>query len=259
MLNLGRYGSRNNLNLQLFDYISATPIMTFDYATTTSNEWSGETVFARGGDGNPKRIAWSGDKDSTLTVETQVFTLQHLAMLAGEPIEKGATNIFKSQVVTVKDGGTGSKTITLSKTPINGTASIKVFSYVNGVIAEPQEVQSVTGKDVVLASSATVEIGQDVEVYYQFTAASAAKLQYTTKGFPGYVRIVGDTLYADEKAASIVPVQQIYYKAKLQPNFTVTYSPTGDPSSLSMTFDLFPELVNGKEVMKEEVLYEDEL
>ncbi|QWU13402.1 hypothetical protein SAMN04487895_10368 [Paenibacillus sophorae] len=258
MLNLGRYGSRNNLNLQIFDFVSSTPIMTFDYATTTTNEFTGETVYARGGDGNPRRISWSGDKDSTLAVETQVFTLQHLAMLAGEPIEKGAQNIYKSQVVTVESDGSGGKKITLSKAPINGTESVKVFSYVNGIISEPQTVSNVTGKDVTLDSASTIQVGQDVEVYYQFTAANAAKLSYTSKGFPGYVWIAGDTLYADEKAGDVVAVQQVFRKAKLQPNFTVTYSPTGDPSSLSLTFDLFPVLVNGQEVMKEEIIYEDE-
>lgn len=104
MLNLDRYGSRNNLNLQIFDFTTNKPIMTFDYATTTTNEFAGETVYARGGDGNPYRISWNGDKTSKLTIETQVFTLQHLSMLAGEPIVKGEHAIYRSQVVTVADG-----------------------------------------------------------------------------------------------------------------------------------------------------------
>ncbi|MCM3256992.1 hypothetical protein M3664_04255 [Paenibacillus lautus] len=253
-LNLDRYGSRNNLNLQIFDYVSSTPIMTFDYATTTSNEFTGETVYARGGDGNPKRIAWSGDKDSTLTVETQVFTLQHLSMLAGEPIERGARNILKSQIVTVEDDGSGGKQVTLSKAPIG---EVDVYSYVNGVIVDPQTVTSVTGNVVALDPSTTVNIGEDVEVYYQWTTPEAASLSYTTKGFPGYVKLAGDTIYATEKGGGMTAVQQIFPKAKLQPNFTVTYSPTGDPASLTLTFDLFPVLIDGKEVMKEEILYED--
>ncbi|WP_431785786.1 hypothetical protein [Paenibacillus lactis] len=253
-LNLDRYGSRNNLNLQIFDYVSSTPIMTFDYATTTSNEFTGETVYARGGDGNPKRIAWSGDKDSTLTVETQVFTLQHLSMLAGEPIERGARNILKSQIVTVEDDGSGGKQITLAKSPIG---EVNVYSYVNGVIVDPQAVASVTGAIVTLDPAATVNIGEDVEVYYQWTTPDAASLTYTAKGFPGYVKLAGDTIYATEKGGGMTAVQQIFPKAKLQPNFTVTYSPTGDPASLTLTFDLFPVLIDGKEVMKEEILYED--
>lgn len=147
MLNLDRYGSRNNLNLQIFDFVSSTPIMTFDYATTTSNEFTGETVYARGGDGNPRRIAWSGDKDSTLTIETQVFTLQHLSMLAGEPIERGAKNILKSQILTVEDDGSGGKQITLDKTPVG---NIDVYSYINGIISEPQTVSSVAGMSYLL-------------------------------------------------------------------------------------------------------------
>ena len=253
-LNLDRYGSRNNLNLQIFDYVSSTPIMTFDYATTTTNEFTGESVYARGGDGNPKRIVWSGDKDSTLAVETQVFTLQHLSMLAGEPIERGAHNIYKSQIVTVEDDGSGGKQITLTKPPVG---EVSIYSYVNGVMVDAQASTAVAGNVVTLDPTSTVKIGEDVEVYYQWNSPETAKLSYTTKGFPGYVKIAGDTIYATEKGGGIQGVQQVYPKAKLQPNFTVTYSPTGDPASLSLTFDLFPVLIDGKEVMKEEILYED--
>lgn len=261
-LHLDRYGSRNNLNLQLFDFISSTPnqndaIMTFDYATTSSNEFTSETVYARGGDGNPKRISWSGDKDSTLTIETQVFTFQHLAMLAGEPIVHGAQNIYKSQVLTVEDDGSGGKQVTLAKEPIGGTNTVSAFSYVRGIKADSQDIDTVVGNVVTFASTATVNIGEDVEVYYQFTAANAAKLSYTSKGFPNYVKIVGDTLYAQEMGGGVTASQQVFHKAKLQPNFTVTYSPTGDPASLTLVFDLFPVRVNGVEVMKEEILYEN--
>lgn len=255
-MKLGRYGSRNNLNLQIFDFATSTPLMVFDYATTTTNEWTGETVFARGGDGNPKRISWSGDKDAKLTVETQVFTLQHLAMLAGEPIEKGAQNIHKNEIITVLGDGTGGKQLTLSKTPIGGKESVVVYAYTNGVLSEPQPVKQVTGEVVTLDAAATIEIGEDVQVFYQFAVPDAAKLSYTTRGFPGYTKLIGDTLYADEMAGGIVGSQQVFYKAKLQPNFTVTYSPTGDPSSLQLVFDLFPIITNGKEVIKDEFIYD---
>ncbi|MEC4565339.1 hypothetical protein L8C07_05230 [Paenibacillus sp. CMAA1739] len=255
-IQLGRYGSRNNLNLQIFDFVTSTPLMTFDYATTTSNEWTSETVFARGGDGNPKRIAWSGEKDSTLKVETQIFTLQHLAMLAGEPIEKGAQDLYKSQILTVMKGASGTKQITLDKAPIGDKTNVKVFAYINGIMADAQPVKDIVDNVVTLDTTATIEIGSDVEVYYQYNTPNAAKLSYTTKGFPGYVFLAGDTLYADEKAGKMVGSQQIFRKAKLQPNYTVNYSPSGDPSSLSLTFDLFPVTVNGVEVMKEEIIYE---
>lgn len=257
MLNLDRYGSRNNLNLQIFDFTTNKPIMTFDYATTTTNEFAGETVYARGGDGNPYRISWNGDKTSKLTVETQVFTLQHLSMLAGEPIVKGEHAIYRSQVVTVADGGSGVKTVTLSKAPIGGTSAVAVYSYVNGVIADSQTVESVQDNVVTLASASTVKVGEEVEVYFQFNAPDTAKLSYTAKGFPKYAKIIGDTIYATEKGGSVVSSQQVFHKVKLQPNFTVTYSPTGDPASLSLTFDLFPVSIDGAEVMKDEILYED--
>lgn len=254
---LGRYGSRNNLNLQMFDFATNKPMMYFDYATTTTNEWTGETVYARGGDGNPKRISWNGDKDSTLTVETQVFTLQHLAMLAGESIKKGAKNIYKTEVVTVMDDGSGGKMITLKKTPYGNIANIAVFAFVNGIDGDPQPVASIANKDVILDPTATVNIGEDVEVYYQATVADTASLSFTAKGFPGYVKIVGDTLFPDEMSGEIMSVQQIFYKARLQPNFSLAMSPTGDPTTLSLTFDIFPIKVDGVDTLMDMIVYDD--
>ncbi|WP_168122023.1 hypothetical protein [Paenibacillus sp. HB172176] len=253
-LNLGRYGSREIMDLQIFNYATKAPILTMDYATSAQTENSGEVTYARGGAGNPKRISWNGDKESKLTIETSIFTMQHLALLAGESIESGSNTIYKNEVVTV---GTD-KVLTLSHTPVGGAANIFVRKFVNGILGEVQEIDSVSTNEVTLDSLATAVEGEEVSVYYQWTAASAHKLSFTANGFPPYVFMVGDTVYADEVAGDVVSAQMTYYKAKLQPNFTITNSPTGDPSSLSLVFDVFPVKVNGVETLYDMVIYEDE-
>ncbi|MDG0874533.1 hypothetical protein L3476_28985 [Paenibacillus thiaminolyticus] len=253
----GRYGSRAILNTQVIDYATNEPIMYMDYATSATNEWTSETVYARGGNGNPKRIAWNGEKGATLTIETQIFTMEHLALLAGEEIVTGPQTIYKREVLTVQEDGSGGKKVKLSKAPQGGSTAVSVFAFTNGVKGAAQEVKTVTGSDIALSDKATVAAGEEVEVYYQFQSASANKLSFTAKGFPKYVKIVGDTLYADEAAGEMVPMQMTYYKAKLQPNFTLAMSPTGDPSSLTLTFDIFPVKVNGTDTLADMIIYEE--
>lgn len=256
-INLGRYGSRNILNLQMFDYSSKSPLMYMDYATSAENSWTGDVVYARGGDGNPRRIAFPGDKESTVTIETQIFTMQHLAMLAGESITKGSKEIFKTQVVTVEDDGSGGKKVALAKTPYGNIGNVSVFAFVNGIIGEPQQVSTISNNDLILDPTSTVKVGEDVEVYYQTTVADAATLRFTAKGFPGYVKLVGDTLYADEISGEMVSAQLTYFKARLQPNFTINMSPTGDPATLSLVFDVFPAKIDGVDTLSEMVIYQD--
>ncbi|GAA4880641.1 hypothetical protein GCM10023310_71080 [Paenibacillus vulneris] len=257
-LQLGRYGSREIMDFQIFNFSTKKPIMTMDYATSAQTENTAETVYARGGSGNPRRIAWHGDKQTTITVETQIFTMQHLALLAGEDISSGNNEIYKSEIATVEDGGSGKKTVKLKKTPVGQTADVAVFSYVKGILGASHEVEAISNNELTLVSTATAKVGEEVQVYYRWQATSSHKLSFTTKGFPPYVFMVGDTVYADEIAGEMVSSQLKYYKAKLQPNFTVSNSPTGDPSSLSLVFDVFPVKVDGVDTLYDMIMYEDE-
>jgi hypothetical protein len=253
-LDLGRYGSREIMDLQIFNYSTKKPYLVFDYATSVQMENTAEVVYARGGRGNPRRISWHGDKETTITIETQIFTMQHLALLAGENIAKKNEDIFKVEGLTVQDDS-GAKVVTLSKTPIG---DVSVYSYKNGILVDDQPVLNVTGNEVTLGIDATVNAGDEVQVFYQWTATSAHTLNFTARGVPPYVFMVGDTLYADEVAGVDVAMQVKYYKARLRSDFTISFAPTGDPSTLSLVFDVFPVKVNGVDTLYTMSIYEDE-
>lgn len=257
-LDLGRYGSREVLKLQMFDYATKAPIMYFDYANTASKDWAANRVFATGGSGGARRIAWDGEKTGTLTVETQIFTMEHLALLSGSDVVSGTDSIFKTEILKVESDGASGVQVTLSQTPVGAAGTVYVMPFKNGIISgAKQVVTSVAAKVAKLDPTATVVAGDEVEVYYQFAATSSKKISYTASGFPKYVKIAGDTLYADEVAGEMVPVQDVYHKAKLQPNYTVNMSATGDPASLSLVFDLFAVKVNGIDTLAETILYEE--
>jgi len=252
MPELGRYGSREILKLQVYD-MASTPIMNFDYANTATYEGNSSRVFAWGA-GN-RRLSWDGEKEYTLTVETQIFTMQHLALLTGESIIKGAKDIYKVENAVIGAGGT----IELSKTPVNGVAGVAVYNFNSGTIdnTAPLAVDDVNGNTITLDSSETFNVGDSVQVYYQYQVLNTNSISYTAKGFPQYVKLVGDTLYKDEVSNEVVAQQLIFHKAHLQPNFSISMSSQGDPASLTLTFDLFPALVNGEEVIADHIMYED--
>lgn len=256
-MNLGRYASRAIMNATFIDYVTNKPYMRMDYANTAAQETSADVAYATGGDGGVRRISFFGNKQSTITFETQIFTMKHLAMYAGRDIEKAKQDIFKCEVVTVEDNA-GKLIVKLSKTPLS-LNSTTVLKYENGV--ETTDVVATTISNNELELEATgVAVGDEVEVFYQYqTLTEGHKLSFTASDFPKYVKIIGDTVYADEVASEteVVSGQLTYYKARLQPNFNLSFNPTGDPTSLSMVFDVFPVKVNGKDTLYDIVVYND--
>ncbi|MFC8688154.1 hypothetical protein [Brevibacillus porteri] len=254
-MELGRYGQREILDTAIIDYVTGKPFMYMDYANAATNEWSADVTYATGGSGAPRRISFFGNKQSTLTIETQIFTMRHLAMIAGRSIESGKMDIFKHEVVTVTENA-GKKVITLKKTPLD-LKTITVLKFENGV-ATNEVTPTVISNNEVELTSADVLNGEEVEVFYQFkTVKDAHKLSFTSKDFPKYVKIIGDTQFADEVAGDLVSAQLIYYKARLQPNFTLNLSPTGDPTSISLVFDIFPQKVNGEDTLADLIMYDE--
>jgi len=254
-MELGRYGQREILDTTFIDYATGKPFMYMDYANAATNEWSADVTYATGGSGAPKRISFFGNKQSTLTIETQIFSMKHLAMIAGRSIESGKLDVFKHEVVTVTDNA-GKKVISLKKAPLN-LKTLTVLKFENGVATTEIEATAISNNEVELNSSA-IATGDEVEVFYQFTTVKDAhKLSFTAKDFPKYVKVIGDTQFVDEVAGELVSAQLTYYKARLQPNFSLNLSPTGDPSSISLVFDIFPQKVNGEDTLADLVLYDE--
>ena len=233
---VNRYGLREVADLTFFDLETNKPFLYIDYALTSTNEHSAETVYATGGKGNPRRLAFDGNRQSTLTISTQVIDFRLISLLAGAEVEKGVTNVFKREVLTAVDD-MGSVKITLSETPVNGT--VTVFPLSSDAVAGEEEDITVTGSDVTITTGTA---GTQYVAYYQFESDSnAEKISFKAKNFPKYCRIVGDTLIKNETTGVNEPFQMVAHKAKPQANFTLTMASEGDPTTLEMTFDLFAD------------------
>lgn len=230
------YGLREVADLTFFDLTTNKPFLYMDYALTSTNEHSADTTYATGGKGNPRRLAFDGNRQSTLTISTQIIDFRIIALLAGADVEKGVTNVFKREVLTAVDDEDSVK-ITLSETPITGT--VTVFPLFSDAVAGEEEDITVTDSDVTIADGIA---GTQYVAYYQFKSESnAEKISFKAKNFPKYCRIVGDTLIKNETTGENEPFQMVTHKAKPQANFTLTMASEGDPTTLEMTFDLFAD------------------
>lgn len=92
------------------------PVMYFDTLKTSSLEGQATTVYAQGGKGNPRLVAWEGDRTVTFTMEDALISPESFSILSGaglmdasdaEPIYVHATQ----QVEVIDDA------ITLDKVP----------------------------------------------------------------------------------------------------------------------------------------------
>lgn len=65
------------------------PVLYIDTATTSTLEQASSTVYAQGGRGNARLIAWEGDKTLTFTVEDALLSPIGYAVLSGAGLFKG--------------------------------------------------------------------------------------------------------------------------------------------------------------------------
>lgn len=74
------------------------PVLYLDTATTSTVEGSSTTVYAQGGRGNARLMAWEGDRALTFTVEDALISPIGLNILAGAGIWKGKTGVDPTYV-----------------------------------------------------------------------------------------------------------------------------------------------------------------
>lgn len=256
MFDLGRYGLRDVMNMQAFTLDGATPLIYWLYANASNMSLSADTVYATGGSGAPRRISWDGNKTGTVTFESQIFSAGLLSILFGsEVVTEATSNIFKVHTGKVVSSGTG-VAITLPKAPVTDVAP-SAFKFVNGVISIPVPILSISNSELTL-DPLVIAAGEEVQVFYQAaTADSAFRISIESDKNPPFLKLIGDTFFVDELTGKMVDAQFVFYKARALPTAELAMANSGDPTSLSIQFDLFGFDIEDKSKMFDIVLYED--
>lgn len=226
--------NREVCDLIFVDYSTKKPFLNLDFANVSTTELTGESVFAYGGKGHPKRVQFAGERGGTITIETQIQTVKLWQLITGGEISNNAKFVTRVEA-TVGAGGTA---ITLSDTPAAGS----VVVYKADDDCGEELACTVAGSSVTLTTALTE--GAKVIVYYmREVTGGVQRISIKSTSFPRNFTVYGDTIMKTEDD-EILPYKITAYKCVPQSNMSLSFSNTGDPGSLTITCDLMADRDN---------------
>ena len=226
------------------------PVIYFDTLKTSSMEGAATTVYAQGGRGNSRLMAWEGERTVTFTMEDALISPAGFMILSGAGlIDATEETIYvhtTEQTNDVKKDTEGTITINLKQTPYTkpGENFVYVMLMNNGeVISEPY-IPNVNGNVLTLKDgddTSGFETGSVVLVdYYVAKTSGAQQIEITPDKFGGNYYLEASTLFRDTNGVDM-PAEFIIPNCKIQSNFTFTMASSGDPSTFTFTMDAFPD------------------
>lgn len=236
------------------------PVIYFDTLKTSSLESATNTVYAQGGSGNARLVAWEGERTVTFTMEDALISPAGFSILSGAGlIEASEEEKIKVHVtertdeVKVTEAGSESERtvtgveITLNNVPYDAADGnyIYVMLLENGeVVSEPYIPAKIQDKVITLNNSDDLNKftkGCVVLVdYYTEKSTGATQIDITPDKFGGNYYLEASTLFRDQNGVDM-PAEFIIPNCKIQSNFTFTMAASGDPSTFTFTMDAFPD------------------
>ena len=249
------------------------PVIYFDTLKTSSLEGQATTVYAQGGAGNSRLVAWEGERTVTFTMEDALISPEGFMILSGAGLVEASSTqtIYQHMTETIDasaiDGtvAAGSQIhITLSEIPYLGDSestsddvttaysSSEDYCYVmfvkdGEIVSEPYipiTGASVSDKiiDVVLGQDITAIKGYDSVIvdYYVARKSGAQQIEITPDKFGGNYYLEASTLFRTTDGVDM-PAEFIIPNCKIQSNFTFSMASSGDPSTFTFTLDAFPD------------------
>ena len=218
--------NREVCDLIFVDYSTKKPFLNLDFANVTTTELTGETVFAYGGKGHPKRVSFSGESSGTISIETQLLTVKLWEMITGGDVTKSAKFMVREEL-TVAEGKA-----TLSAAPVAGT----VVAYAANDDCGTELTVTATDTELSVTGDAT-----NIIVYYiKEVTEGVQRINIKSTSFPKNFIVYGDTIMKTEDD-EILPYKLTAYKVAPQSNLTLAYSNTGDPGTITITCDLMAD------------------
>lgn len=253
------------------------PAFSIDTAKTSSLEQATTTVYAQGGKGYNRLIAWEGEKTMTFTVEDALISPMGLAVLSGAGLIKADekniahvhitidANLDAQGVATVgiedlqeETGLTeavafdvcNSTAVPVYATVIDGSGA--GIEFVNGALTvgggETSNYENAV--KVTKEKPVTFTVPADkVEAYknktvkldfYLIMVNGVTEVEIKPNDFGGFFYIEAQTLYRREDTGLDMAAEIIIPKVKVQSGFTFSMAASGDPSTFTFTMDAFP-------------------
>ena len=223
------------------------PVLYIDTAKTSTIEGAATTVYAQGGKGNTRLIAWEGEKTLTFTVEDALLSPIGFSVLSGAGLFKAegeTVHVHTTANAFVGEDGKIDLTDALETTEqIDSTAPVFVMVVEeDGSITGEMLSELVVKEGGKALTGATAAAGKQVFVDFYITKDSAkvSELQIDAGNFAGYYYVEASTLFRRESDGVDMPAEITLPNVKIQSNFTFSMASTGDPSTFTFTMDAFP-------------------
>ena len=251
------FRAKSNVTIGNTTFKVGQPVLYIDSAKTSTLEGAATTVYAQGGRGNTRLIAWEGEKTLTFTVEDALLSPLGLSILSGAGLIKG-TDSKKVHVHTTTNQiiGNDGKIDLSNALEAEDTICKEAPLFILGIDGDG----SLNGK--VLTASAvgdkdiTVDVSADdeengkylnmkgktvmVDHYVVKKSANISEIQIDAENFAGYYYVEADTLFRRQSDGVDMPANITLPNVKIQSHFTFSMASTGDPSTFTFTMDAFP-------------------
>ena len=245
----------NNQRVGSKTFSAGEPVIYFDSLKTSTMEQATTTVYAQGGRGNTRLVAWEGEKTLTFTMEDALISEMGLAILAGANLyategEGATTKTLLVHVTETSKGGLVSQ----KPSEDDGVVAYALKLDDNGDIdGEPIKITNftaVTGNTGKYQPAGIADTNAIYLVdYYIEKTEGITQIDIEPQSFGGNFYIEADTLFRDTVGKDHA-AQFVIPNGKIQSNFTLTMASSGDPSTFTFTVDAFPGYVNNDKTKK---------
>ena len=227
------------------------PVIYFDSAKTSTIEGSATTVYATGGRGNNKLLAWEGEKAVTFTMEDALLSPLGFSILSGAGLVDAAKVSGGMKVhttlTTVVDT-TSAITVDLGELTGKTIAEEKAYAFVmkDGQIAERLKPATPSSGSVTFTrqdgASGSLTGPQTLMIdFYVTVSTGAVEMTIEPDKFGGFYYLEASTLFRRQDNGQDMAATFVIPKVKIQSNFTFAMASSGDPSTFTFTMDAFPD------------------
>lgn len=230
-------------------YVAGQPVLYIDSAKTSTLEGTSSTVYATGGRGNSRLIAWEGEKTLTFTVEDALLSDIGFAVLSGAGLfkrtDKDEVRVHMSSTAYVETDGTIDLSSVLNEgaveDEIDDQSPVFVMAMEYGTVTEMIEgVTVVEGGQKLTGASNYAGKTVLVDYYVVRQGNTVSELVIDMKNFAGYYYVEASTLFRRQEDGKDLAAELVFPNIKVQSNFTFNMAATGDPSTFTFTMDALP-------------------
>ena len=231
------------------------PVIYFDSAKTSTVEGSATTVYATGGRGNNKLLAWEGEKSVTFTMEDALLSPLGFSILSGAGLVdatqvNGGMKVHTTLTTVVDVTNVSSSGIVVDLATLTGKtiAEEKAYAFImkDGQIVERLKPATPSGGSVTFTrngkASGPLTGEQTVMVdFYVSVKTGAVEMTIEPDKFGGFYYLEASTLFRRQDNGQDMAAAFVIPKVKIQSNFTFSMASSGDPSTFTFTMDAFPD------------------